>query len=128
MIFITTQEVDAILGSTWTTDENKADAVLKANTWLSAKKFCSGITPTIASDIKTAGAYLAKLSANGQLYVTTTDGTVTEKTVKADTVQVTKKYAEGQEKGKSADMQFIEDLLKNYLCGGVGAINAWVCK
>lgn len=128
MIFITTQEVDAILGSAWTTEENKADAVLKANTWLSAKKFCSGITPTIASDIKTAGAYLAKLSANDQLYVTTTDGVVTEKTVKADTVQVQKKYAEGQEKGKSADMQFIEDLLKNYLCGGIGAINAWVVK
>ena len=128
MIFITTQEVDAILGSTWTTEENKADAVLKANTWLSAKRFCSGITPTIASDIKTAAAYLAKLSANGQLYVTTTDGVVTEKRVKADTVEVQKKYAEGQETGKSSDMQFIEDLLKNYLCGGVGAINAWVVK
>lgn len=128
MIFITVAEVDAILGSTWTTNENKDDAVLKANTWLSAKKFCSGITPTIASDIKTAGAYLAKLSANDQLYVTTNDGVVTEKRVKADAVEVQKKYAEGQEKGKSADMQFIEDLLKNYLCGGVGAINAWVCK
>lgn len=128
MIFITAQEVDAILGSTWTTEENKADAVLKANTWLSAKRFCSGIMPTISSDIKTAAAYLAKLSANDQLYVTTTDGVVTEKSVKADTVAVTKKYAEGQEKGKSADMQFIEDLLKNYLCGGVGAINAWVVK
>lgn len=128
MIFIAVEEVDAILGSTWTANENKADAVLKANTWLSAKRFCSGITPTISSDIKTAAAYLAKLSTNGQLYVTTTDGVVTEKRVKADTVEVQKKYAEGQEKGKSADMQFIEDLLKNYLCGGVGAINAWVVK
>ena len=41
---------------------------------------------------------------------------------------MSKKYAEGSETGKSADMKLIDDLLKPFLCGGVGSINAWVCK
>lgn len=128
MIFITVEEVDTLLGSDWTTSDKKASSVLQANTWLSAKKFCRGIEPTIDDAIKLAAANLASLSSSGLLYVTKTDGTVTEKTVKADTVQVTKKYAEGQEVGKSSEMQFIDDLLKPFLCGGVGAISARVCK
>lgn len=128
MIFITVEEVDTLLGSGWTTSDKKASSVLQANTWLSAKKFCRGIEPTIDDAIKLAAANLASLSSSGLLYVTKTDGTVTEKTVKADTVQVTKKYAEGQEVGKSSEMQFIDDLLKPFLCGGVGAISARVCK
>lgn len=128
MIFITVEEVDTLLGSAWTTSEEKASSVLQANTWLSAKKFCRGIEPAIDNAIKIAAANLASLSAQGLLYVTKTDGTVTEKTVKADTVQVTKKYADGQEVGKSSEMQFIDDLLKPFLCGGFGAISARVCK
>lgn len=127
MIFITTAEADTILGSAWTTVDKKDNAVFMANVWLSAKKFCRGLDP-IDKAIKQAGAYAAKLAASGKLYETQTDGTVTEKTVKADTVQVTKKYAEGQEVGKSSEMQFIDDLLKPFLCGGVGAISARVCK
>ena len=102
-------------------------AVNQANVWLSAKKFCKGLDP-IDEALKQAGAQLAKLSADGSLYKAQADGLVTEKTVKADTVQVTKKYAEGQEQGKSSEMQFIEDLIKPFLCGGVGSVNAWVCK
>lgn len=127
MIFITTADADTILGSAWTTVDKKDNAVFMANTWLSAKKFCRGLDP-IDEAIKQAGAYAAKLASTGALYVTQTDGTVTEKTVKADTVQVTKKYAEGSETGKSADMKLIDDLLKSFLCGGVGSINGWVCK
>ena len=127
MIFITTADADTILGSAWTTVDKKDNAVFMANVWLSAKKFCRGLDP-IDEAIKQAGAYAAKLASTGKLYETQTDGTVTEKTVKADTVQVTKKYAEGQEVGKSSEMQFIDDLLKPFLCGGVGSINAWVCK
>ena len=127
MIFVTITEVDTILGDSWTTQDKKAMAVNQANVWLSAKKFCSGVDP-IDDSIKQAGAYLAKLSANGKLYETQADGTITEKTVKAGEVSVSKKFAEGQEKGKSSDMLFIEDLLKPFLCGGVGKINGWVCK
>ena len=127
MIFVTITEVDTILGDSWTTQDKKATAVNQANVWLSAKKFCSGVDP-IDESIKQAGAYLAQLSANGKLYETQADGVVTEKRVKADTVEVQKKYASGQEKGKSSEMLFIDDLLKPFLCGGVGKINGWVCK
>lgn len=127
MIFVTVSDVDTFLGTDWTTPDKKDNAVFMANVWLSAKKFCSGIDP-IVDAIKQAGAYAAKLASNDKLYETDTDGTVTEKKVKADTVEVQKKYLEGSEKGKSADMKLIDDLLKPYLCSGVGAINAWVCK
>ena len=127
MIFITTTDVDAILGSTWTTEDKKALAVNQANVWLSTKSFCSGITPTVDDAIKQAGANLALLSSQNLLYVSRTDGIVTEKSIKADTVAVTKKYAEGSETGKSAEMMFIDDLLRTFLCKG-GAVNTWVCK
>lgn len=127
MIFVTIEDVDTILGIDWTTQDKKAMAVNQGNVWLSAKKFCKGLDP-IDESIKQAGAYLAQLSANGKLYVAQTDGVVTEKTVKADTVSVSKKFATGQEVGKSSEMLFIDDLLKPFLCGGVGSINGWVCK
>mgnify|MGYP003603425311 FL=1 len=127
MIFITTAEADSILGSAWTTVDKKDNAVFMANVWLSAKKFCRGLDP-IDEAIKQAGAYAAKLASTGKLYETQTDGTVTEKTVKADTVQVTKKYADGSETGKSADMKLIDDLLKPFLWGGGGSTKGGVCK
>lgn len=127
MIFITTAEADSILGSAWTTEDKKAAAVNQANVWLSTKNFCRGVTPTIDDAIKQAGANLALLSSQNLLYVTRTDGVVTEKSVKADTVAVTKKYAEGSETGKSAEMMFIDDLLRPFLCKG-SAVNTWVCK
>ena len=126
MIFITTTDVDTILGSTWTTEDRKALAVNQANVWLSSKSFCSGLDP-IDDAIKQAGANLALLSSQNLLYVSRSDGVVTEKSVKADTVAVTKKYAEGSETGKSAEMMFIDDLLRPFLCKG-GAVNTWVCK
>lgn len=127
MIFATIDDIDMILGDDWATQDKKADALLDANMWLSSKKFCKGLEP-IAQELKQAAAYLARMSANNLLYVTTNDGLVTEKTVKADTVQVTKKFATGQETGKQADMQRVEMLIKPFLCGGVGSINGWVCK
>lgn len=127
MIFITIEEADTILGDSWTTQDKKAMAVNQANVWLGTKKFCKSLDP-MPDAIKQAGAYLAQLSAQGLLYLSHTDGVVTEKTVKADTVSVSKKYAEGSEKGKSAEMLFIDDLLKPYLCSGAGLINTVVCK
>lgn len=124
MIFITTAEADTILGNAWTTEDKKADAILQANAWLSTKRYCKELDDTF----KQAAARVAKLAAQSLLYVTQGDGTVTEKSVKADSVSVTKKYAAGQEVGKSAEMQLIDDMLKPYLCIGVGGINGWVCK
>ena len=127
MIFITTTDVDTILGSTWTTEDKKAIAVNQANVWLSSKRFCKGLSP-IDESLKQAGAQLALLSSKGFLYQTRNEGIVSESTVKADTVQVTEKYVVGQEQGKSSEMQFIDDLIKPFLCSGVGNINARVCK
>ena len=127
MIFVTIKDVDTILGDTWATQDKKAAAVNQANVWLSTKNFCSGLTPTVDNAIKQAGANLALLSSQNLLYVSRTDGVVTEKSIKADTVAVTKKYAEGSETGKSAEMMFIDDLLRPFLCKG-GAVNTWVCK
>jgi hypothetical protein len=68
------------------------------------------------------------LSSQNLLYVTRTDGVVTEKTVSAQSgTSVSKKYATGQETGKSAEMMFIDDILRPFLCKG-GAVNTWVCK
>ena len=127
MNFITIADVDTILGADWTTTDKKVDSVFKANAWLSAKKFCKSLDP-MPEPIKQAGAYLAKLSANDKLYVTRTDGLVAEKRVKADTVEVQKKYATGEESAKNADMLLVDDLLKPYLCSGVGSINGWVFR
>ena len=127
MIFVTIEDVDTILGVDWTTQDKKADAVLDANIYLDSMKFCSGLDP-IDDAIKRAGAYLSRMSSGNQLFVTKTEGTVTEKSVKADTVQVTKKFKEGLEVGISADMQRVNALLKPFLCNGVGKINGWVCK
>ena len=128
MIFVTVEEVDTILGATWTAQDKKASAIQDANDWLSGMKLCKGLNP-IADSIKRAGAYLSRLSSQDLLYATQTDGVVTEKTVSAQQgTSVSKKYAVGQEKGKHADMQRVESLLKPYLCSGVGSINGWVCK
>ena len=127
MQFIEIADVDLILGDTWTTTDKKAKSVLQANTWLSTKKFCSGLDP-INDAIKQAGALLAQMASNDMLYIARTDGIVAEKSVKADTVAVSKKYVVGSESGSSSDMLFVNDLLKPFLCGGGFSINTWVCK
>ena len=128
MIFVTIEEVDTILGTTWAAQEKKSAAVQDANDWLNGMKLCKGLDP-IADPIKRAGAYLSRLSSQDLLFATQADGVVTEKTVSAQQgTSVSKKYAVGQEKGKHADMQRVESLLKPYLCSGIGSINGWVCK
>ena len=128
MIFVTIEDVNTILGATWATQDKKTLSVQDANDWLNGMKLCKGLDP-IADPIKRAGAYLSRLSSQDLLYTTQTDGVVTEKTVSAQQgTSVSKKYAVGQEKGKHADMQRVESLLKPYLCSGVGSINGWVCK
>lgn len=127
MEFVTKSDVDLILGSDWAEGSKKDSSVFAANVWLGKMSFCKSLDP-MPENIKQAGARLAKLASQDLLYVTSGDGTITEKTVKAGEVSVSKKYASGQEKGKSSEMQFINDLLKPFLCGGVGPINGWVCK
>ena len=127
MEFVTRSDVDLILGSDWAEDSKKDNAVFMANVWLDGLKFCKPLSP-MPENIKQAGARLAKLASQDLLYTSKTEGLVSEKTVKAGDVSVSKKFVEGKEVGKSSEMQFIDDLLKPFLCNGVGKINGWVCK
>lgn len=126
MEFVTKNDVDLILGLDWVDESKKDNAVFSANVWLGKLRFCEPLDP-MPENIKQAGARLAKLASQNLLYTTVVDGTVVEKTIKAGDVSVSKKYAEGSETGKSAEMMFIDDLLQPFLCKG-GAVNTWVCK
>ncbi len=126
MEFVTKNDVDLILGLDWVDESKKDNAVFSANVWLGKLRFCEPLDP-MPENIKQAGARLAKLASQNLLYTTVVDGTVVEKTIKAGDVSVSKKYAEGSETGKSAEMMFIDDLLRPFLCKG-GAVNTWVCK
>lgn len=98
--FITVEDVDSILGASWTDESKKAKSVLMANTWmngLSLKLPCNKATheTIIPDDVKQAGAYTALAASNGGLYQQKTDsGVLLSKTVDADDVSVSKTFAE----------------------------------
>ena len=92
--FITVEDVNSILGATWTDESKKAKSVLMANTWmngLNLKMPCDKATHEIIipDDVKQAGAYAALAASNGGLYQQKTDsGVLLSKTVDADDVSV----------------------------------------
>ncbi|EOV8179430.1 protein singed [Raoultella ornithinolytica] len=98
--FITVEDVDSVLGSSWTDESKKAKSVLMANTWmngLSLKMPCDKATheTIIPADVKQAGSYAALAASNGGLYQQKTDsGVLLSKTVDADDVSVSKTFAE----------------------------------
>lgn len=98
--FITVEDVDSVLGSSWTDESKKAKSVLMANTWmngLSLKMPCDKATheTIIPADVKQAGAYAALAASNGGLYQQKTDsGVLLSKTVDADDISVSKTFAE----------------------------------
>ena len=70
--FITVEDVNSILGATWTDESKKAKSVLMANTWmngLNRKMPCDKVTHEIIipDDVKQAGAYAALAASNGGL-------------------------------------------------------------
>ncbi len=95
--FITVEDVNSILGATWTDESKKAKSVLMANTWmngLNLKLPCDKATheTIIPDDVKQAGAYAALSAANGGLYQQKTDsGVLLSKSVDADDVSVSKR-------------------------------------
>lgn len=97
--FVTVEEVDALLGDDWTSADKKARSVLMANAWLTGLSLtlpCNPKThePVIPDDVKLAGAYAALAAANGGLYTQQSTGVMLSKSVKADSVEVSKTYAE----------------------------------
>jgi len=98
--FITVEDVDSLLGDSWTDDANKSKSVLMANVWLNGLSLslpCDKVTHEviIPDDVKLAGAYAALAAANGGLYQRKTDsGSLLSKSVDADGVSVSKTFAE----------------------------------
>ncbi len=127
MNYVTIDTVTEKLGPLWWGNGDAAQAVIRANAWLSARPLRTFEQDLIPDNVMLAGAYLAKLAANGQLYADRAEGLISSKRVKADTVESEKTYVAGHEQGRLGDMDFIEDLLFPYLNKGF-AFSAPVIK
>lgn len=110
-IYVTVEQVDALLGPTWAPDDQKARAVLMANTWitnLGLPEF-----DPVPDDIIQAGAEIAREAAAGNIYGSKETG-VLSKSVNADGVSSSKTYSESS-RTISAGESFALALLAHYL-------------
>lgn len=103
--YITVADVDAILGTNWTTEDKKARAVLQANAYLTTLNLVGVDMDVVPEEVKQAGAELAKVAAEGKLYLQKTEGSLEAKTVKAGSVTTSKIIAQ------PSDVQFALALL-----------------
>lgn len=109
--YITVEQVDALLGAGWAPTDQKARAVLMANTWLtnlSLPEF-----DPIPEDVVQAGAEIAKEAVAGKIYGSKETG-VLSKSVNADGVSSSKTYSESS-RTISAGESFALALLAHYL-------------
>lgn len=112
-IYITVEQVDALLGPTWAPDDQKPRAVLMANTWLTNLGLPE-FDPA-PDDVIQAGAEIAREAAAGKIYGSKETG-VLSKSVNADGVSSSKTYAESA-RTISAGESFALALLAHYLTG-----------
>ena len=91
--YITVADVDAILGSDWTTEDKKARSVMQANAYLTSLNLVGVDMDAIPEEVKQAGAELAKVASEGKLYQQKTEGSLEAKTVKAGSVTTSKTFA-----------------------------------
>ena len=112
-IYITVEQVDALLGPTWAPDDQKARAVLMANTWLSNLGLPE--FDPVPDDVIQAGAEIAREAAAGNIYGSKETG-VLSKSVNADGVSSSKTYSESS-RTISAGESFAMALLAHYLTG-----------
>jgi hypothetical protein len=112
--YISVAQVDALLGSTWTTDDKKPRAVLMANTWLT--NLGLPVFDPVPDDVLQAGAEVAMEAAAGRIYGSKETG-VTEKSVSADGVSSSKSFSESS-RTISAGESFALALLSHYLGSG----------
>ena len=110
-IYITVEQVDALLGPTWATADQKARAVLMANTWLTNLGLPE--FDPVPDDVIQAGAEIAREAAAGKIYGSKETG-VLSKSVDADGVSSSKTYAESS-RAISAGESFALALLAPYL-------------
>ncbi len=90
MDYITTAQVDALLGAGWAGTGDANRAVLMANTWLGAKPLPS--FDEVPAAVVQAGAEIAREAAAGKLYAATETG-VLSKSVEAGGVSSSKTYS-----------------------------------
>ena len=111
--FITVADVDAQLGPDWAGTGDPVLAVTMANAWLTAK--IKRVVPDpIPTEIKTAGAQVAKEAAAGNLYKAT-QKEVQSKTVSAQSgTSVSKAYVAGST-DQSAGVNFALALLDPWI-------------
>lgn len=112
-IYITVEQVDALLGPTWAPDDQKARAVLMANTWLT--NLGLPVFDPVPDDVIQAGAEIAREAAAGNIYGSKETG-VLSKSVDADGVSSSKTYSESS-RTISAGESFALALLAHYLNG-----------
>ena len=110
-IYITVEQVDALLGPTWAPDDQKARAVLMANTWLTNLGLPE--FDPVPDDVIQAGAEIAREAAAGNIYGSKETG-VLSKSVNADGVSSSKTYSESP-RTISAGESFALALLAHYL-------------
>lgn len=109
--YITVEQVDALLGPAWAPDDQKARAVLMANTWLTNLGLPE--FDPVPDDVIQAGAEIAREAAAGNIYGSKVTG-VLSKSVDADGVSSSKTYAESS-RTISAGESFALALLAPYL-------------
>lgn len=114
IIYITVEQVDALLGPTWAPDDQKARAVLMANTWLTNLGLPE--FDPVPDDVIQAGAEIAREAAAGNIYGSKETG-VLSKSVDADGVSSSKTYS-ATSKAISAGESFALALLARYLGTG----------
>ncbi|AVD89654.1 MULTISPECIES: hypothetical protein [Pseudomonas] len=111
IIYITVEQVDALLGPTWAPDDQKARAVLMANTWLTNLGLPE--FDPVPDDVIQAGAEIAREAAAGNIYGSKETG-VLSKSVNADGVSSSKTYSESS-RTISAGESFALALLAHHL-------------
>lgn len=94
MDYITTTDVDALLGPDWEGAFDPARAVLMANAWL-GQRIRSEVADPVPSAIKQAGAEVAREAAQGKLYQAAGREVTSTKVSAGGGVSVEKEFAAG---------------------------------
>ena len=111
--YITVEQVDALLGAGWAPTDQKARAVLMANTWLTNLGLPE--FDLVPDDVIQAGAEIAREAVTGNIYGRKETG-VLAKSVNADGVSSSKTYSESSRtisEGESFAMALLAHYLNN---------------
>lgn len=116
--YVTVEEVDALLGPSWTDVGNKDEAVLIANVWMTNQQL-PDVDP-MPDEWKRAAAYLARDAAKGLIYGQKEYGLMS-KSVQAEGVSSSKTFASNH-KVVSAGETLALALLKPWLDAMTGVM------